>query len=246
MKMNKKAYTLLEVVLAVFIFSIVALPLLGIFLQAVKTDVAARGVLNANYIAQNYIEQLYSTTYKQALDSLPDKQQAGDYYLSATILPYGTAGNLFTSACVFAHLLLMDDGKMLAVMPDGKWQLFGSIPANISLGVSGGVYTLSCDGTQLTGTSAYGNCMLVVNAMKKPESSTSPNITLGQGCKTAVYCTRANKDSVSIVGDQSSIVKHIDIISGDTSLINVTAKVYDFPDSDTPVGVSQTYISINN
>ncbi len=39
---NKRGYTLLEVVLAVFIFSVVALPLLNIYLQAVKTDVAAR------------------------------------------------------------------------------------------------------------------------------------------------------------------------------------------------------------
>lgn len=246
MKMNKKAYTLLEVLLAVVIFSIVALPLLGVFLQAVKTDVAARSVLNANYIAQDYIEQLYSKTYKQALDGLPEKQQVGNYYLSATILPYGTAGGLFSSSCVFAHLLLTDDGKMLAVMPDGKWQLYSSIPSSIAFGISGGNYTFASDGTQLTGASKYPNCVLIINAMKKPEASTSPVVNLGGGSKAVVYCTRINKDTISIVGDADSIKKHVDIISGDVSLISVTANVYDSSDSNTPVGVSQAYISIKN
>ncbi|MFA5676134.1 MAG: type II secretion system protein [Christensenellales bacterium] len=246
MKMNNKAYTLLEVLLAVLIFSAVALPLLGVFVQAVKTDVAARNVLNANYIAQDYVEQLYSKTYKQALDELPERRKIGEYYLSASISPHGAAGDLFSSPCAFAHLLLMDNGKMLSVMPDGKWQLYGSIPADIKFGLSGGNYTLNCDGTQLAGTLAYDNCVLIVNAMKKPEASASPVITLGGGCKAIVYLTYVNKDTVSIAGDQNDIKKHVDIISGDTSLIYVKAKVYDMPDSSEPVGLSEAYISINN
>ncbi len=246
MRKNNKAYTLLEVLLAVFIFSLVALPLLGIFVQAVKTDVVARNVLNANYIAQNYIEQLYSSSYKQALSSLPNKQLVNGYYLSATILPYGNQGDLFPAPCGFAHLILSSDGKMLSVMPDGAWRLFGSVPSNISLSVSGGVYTLDGDGTQISGSCEQANCTLIVNAVLKPETSASPTITLGQGCKAIAYCTRANKDSVSIVADAANVKKHVDIITGTSSLINVKANVYDTTESNTPVGTAQAYISIKN
>jgi len=237
-----KGFTLLEVLLAVFIFSVVALPLLSLYLQAVKTDVAARNVLNANYIAQDYIEKLDTATYPQALASLPLKEQAGDYYLSASIAPHGSAGNLFSASFVYAHLLLLEDGKMLAVMPDGKWQLYAAIPAQISLSVSAGSYTLSCDGSTLSGTAAYSYCVLVVNAMKMPPGA-SPTLNLGEGCKAVVYCTDANASSVILAGDG---VKHKNVIAGHTSLVHVTASVYDQAGASAPVAQSEAYISIRN
>ena len=244
MKKNQKGYTLVEVILAIFIFSIVALPLLGIYLQSVKTDVASRNVLNANYIAQDYIEQLYHSTYKQALDNLPSNEPVDSFSLSADIKPYGSAGDLFSTPCVYAQLLLQPDGKMLAVLPDGKWQLYNAIPSQISMSVSGGSYSFVCDGTALTGTASRSNCVLIINAMKKPSSGTNPTITLGQGCKTVVYCTSANASSVSVVGDEAHIRKHIDVITGDESLIHVSARVYG-PASDL-IAKTDAYITINN
>ena len=183
---NKKAFTLIEVLLAVFIFSAVALPLLGVYLQSAKTDVAARSVLNANYIAQDYIEQLDTVTYAQALGSLPDKKQVGSYYLSASVEPHGTRSGLFSSSCVYAQLLMGADGKMLAVMPDGKWQVNSAVPAQITMSLSGGGYSFSADGTSLAGTAQHSNCVLVINAMNMPQG-TSPELALGQGCKALVY-----------------------------------------------------------
>ena len=83
---REKAYTLIEVILAVFIFSIVALPLLGIYLQSVKTDVAARNVLSSNYIAQRYLEKMSTQTYTQLLTATqsptaePVEQKINNYY----------------------------------------------------------------------------------------------------------------------------------------------------------------------
>lgn len=246
MRKNKKGYTLVEVILAVFIFSIVALPLLGIYLQSVKTDVAARNVLNANYIAQNYIEQLYHSDYKGALNDLPSYDNVDDFYLSAAIRPYGSASDLFSSPCIYAHLLLQPDGKMLAVMPDGKWQLYSSIPSQISMSVSGGGYTLSCDSITLSGTASRGSCVLIVNAMKKPSSGTNPTITLGQGCKTVIYCTKTNASSVQVIGDETHFRKHIDVITGNESLIHVSAFVYESASSSEPITQTEAYIAINN
>ncbi len=60
-----------------------------------------RGILNANYIAQDYLEQLDNTSYAQALADLPAKQQTGNYYLSATMTPHGAGSGLLNRpACM--------------------------------------------------------------------------------------------------------------------------------------------------
>ncbi len=240
MKRKKGGFTLVEVLLAIAIFAAVALPLLSIYVQSFKVDKAARGVLNANYISQAYIEKLDAATYQSALSELPSKKAQGDYYLSATIQPHGTGGQ-FTE-CVFAQLVMLDGGKMLAVMPDGKWQVYNAVPSSISISVSGGRYTLRCDSTTQTGTAELANCTLMINAMKLPESA-SPGITLGTGCKADVYCTKANADKIRLTGDGQ---KHPDMFTGNTSLIHVTTRVYDSATASEPVAVSEAYINIRN
>ena len=46
------------------------MPLLTVYVQSFKVDTAARHVLNANYISQQYIEKLDAATYPQALSNL--------------------------------------------------------------------------------------------------------------------------------------------------------------------------------
>jgi len=237
MKRHKRAFTLLDVILAIAIFAAVALPLLIVFVQSLKVDALARGVMNANYISQQYIEKLDGTTYLEALSNLPVRQAQGDYWLSASIKPSGGGGG------AFIHLLVLSNGKLLAVMPDGTWTQLSSVPSGISLSVSGGRYTLQCDSTSLTGTAGSSVCTIVFNAINMP-ASVSPGLTLGSGCKALVYCTNDNKDKIRVLSGSAEVFPNI--FTGSTSLIHVTTSVYDDPSSLLPVSQTETYVNIRN
>ncbi|MGI5850249.1 MAG: type II secretion system protein [Christensenellales bacterium] len=239
---GKSAFTLIEILLAVSIIAAIALPLLSVFLQSIKTDQAAKNVLNANYIAQDYIENLDKTIYPLALSQLPELSEIDHYFLSAKIKPYGTANVLFSGPCSNAHAVLYEDGTMLAVFPDGKWHLFDTVPSEIALSVSEGVYTFSGGGTFITGPVEVINCALMINAMQKPSGITM-TVTLGRNCKALHYCLENHADDISILGSSET---YADIITGDTSLVHVTAYVFDSIASSQPISVSESYINIKN
>jgi hypothetical protein len=198
--------------------------------------------MNANYIAQDYIEMLDTQTYKQALSSVPALEAHGGYYLSAVVKPYGNAESLFSTGCVYTHLIMRTDGSMLAVMPDGKWLEYSSVPDTISMSVSGGSYSFSAGGNTKTGTAAYDKCAVIINAMQKT-SGVSPAITLGTSCAALVYCTSDDAADIRVSGT-SYFYK--DIIAGDTSLVYVTAKVYEDTSSSKPVATTEVYVNLRN
>ncbi len=241
MKMGKRAFTLIETLLAISLFAAIALPLLTVFLQSAKSDRAARDVLNANYISQDYIEKLDALSYQEALQAVPTLQLSNGYYLSATIEPYGNARSMFSSDyCVYIHLIVFSDSKMLAVLPDGKWRLFSSVPGSISVTVSGGHYTLNCSGTVVAGSAKYNDCAVIVNAMKKAGTM---SITLGSTCQALVFCSSADASKITVNGT-SQFQK--DLITGETSLIKVKSSVYQKAGDSKPLAVSEAFINIRN
>ncbi len=242
--LGKRAFTLIETLLAIALFAAIALPLLTVFLQSAKADRAARDVMNANYISQDYIEQLDTKTYKDALFGVPTLQLINGYYLSATIEPYGNAEkSLFSSACVYVHLIMLSSGNMLAVLPDGKWREYSPVPGSISISVSGGRYTLNCNGSPVvSGTAKYNNCAVIINAMKNTAGA-STTVTLGASCKALVYCTSAQESKITVIGTSQY---HKDLITGTTSLIRVKASVYQKTTDTKPLAVSDAFISIRN
>lgn len=240
---NEKAFTLIEVVLAVAMIAIIALPLLTVFLQSVKTDTAAKNVLNANYISQSYTERLDGMTYPEALAALPTSVETNGYYLTARIEPYGSANVQFDGACDFVHIVYFGNEKMLAVMPDGKWRLFSSLPSSISMTVSMGFYTFTSDSVQISGHMSSFNCMLQINAIKK-NSASEVTISYDEQCKSALYCKAYHKDDFIFLSTEAEIYE--DMITGDTSLIHVTTSVYDAPTNTEPVAISESYINIRN
>ncbi len=240
--LGKRAFTLIETLLAISLFAAIALPLLTVFLQSAKTDRAARDVLNANYIAQDYIEKLDTKNYLEALGSVPSRVSTGGYYLSAEIAPYGNAESLFSAPCSYAHLIMRSNGSMLAVMPDGKWRLFSSVPSSIAFGMSGRQYTFSAGGTSITGTADHSKCAVIINTMRK-NSGVSPAVTLDSNCQAVIYCLSANENEISVSGTSW---KHKDIIAAETSLIYVKASVFETATSQKAVAVSEAYINTRN
>lgn len=244
---NKKGVSLVEVVLAVAIFAVTAMSLLGVYLQAVKTDVAARKVLDANYITQDYIEHLDTQTYEGALYDIRDNhpKELDGRYLSAAIKPHGAAGSPIAS---YMHALFLPGNRMLAVMPDGQWWVYSNA-TTIAVNVGDdGSYTFRVNSTAVrSGTAGNRYCALIVNAMHMPDDiSLTVNMT-GSGCEAAAYCTNGNQSRVTLSGiPLSRQQKHIDVIAGDSSLIHVTVRVYDAPAGGAPVAESEAYIPIKN
>jgi prepilin-type N-terminal cleavage/methylation domain-containing protein len=239
---GQKAFTLIETLLAISLFAAIALPLLTVFLQSTKADRAARDVLNANYISQDYIEKLDTKTYKEALQDVPSLQSKNGYYLSATIEPYGNAKSMFSANCVYVHLIMLSNGTMLAVLPDGKWRQFSSLPGSISMSVSGGQYTLNCSGTVVSGTTKYNNCAVIINAVNKT-AGVSTAVSLGATCRALVYCSSAEASKITVTGTSQF---HKDLITGTTSLIRVKASVYQKTSDSQPLAVSDAFINIRN
>lgn len=242
----KKGVSLIEVILAVAIFSVIALPLLTIFVSSIKVEKKADDVVNANYISQDYLERLDSGTYYYALFNLPNGDAVGDsgeYSLTATITPYGNLSSKFSgNECSYIHLIMSGDGSALCVMPDGKWCSFKSVPASFSVSISYNSYSFIGGFTMLTGESKYNYCVLIVNAMKKPDATNS-SITLGTNCKAVLYCTKVCSGDITISGGEHSVYE--DIITGDTSLIYVTASLYRSAEENA-IATSEGYINIKN
>lgn len=240
--LSKRGFTLLETLIAIAIIAAIALPLLSAFLQSVKTNQASKGVLSANYISQDYIEKLDTVTYEAALSSQPSRVLVDGYYLSASIEPYGTATPLFSGSCVYAHLVFYDSGRMLAVMPDGKWRVFSSIPASISISTGGGMYSFKAGSTTLTGSAGSTNCAVIINAMEKPSGSKC-EITLSASCKALRYCNKSDVADITVSGTSET---YCDLATGDTSLIHVNTYVYQNAAATDPVATSESYINIKN
>jgi|GEM_PF-1639685 prepilin-type N-terminal cleavage/methylation domain len=239
---SKKAFTLVEVILAIAIIATIALPLMSVFLQSAKTQRAAQGVLSANYISQDYIERLDTTTYGDALASRPNRTNRNGYYLTAEITPYGTASSMFAGPCAYAQLVFYSTGGMLAVMPDGKYRMFASVPSSISISSGGGLYSFSGGGVTLSGGMGRAYCAVLINAMAKPSGSKC-TVTLSANCKALRYCKKADKADIAISGAGET---YCDMTAGDTSMIHVKTYVYETATAAEPMAAGEGYISIRN
>jgi len=239
---SRKAFTLIEVLLSIAIIAAIALPLLSVFIQSVKTTQAAKGVLSANYISQDYIEKLDTMTYEAALSDVPARQEQDGYYLTAKITPYGTAAAMFPTACDYAHLVFYESGGTLAVMPDGKWHKFSGVPSSVSFTAGSGLYTFTADAISLSGKTTSSYCALVVDAMAKP-SGADCSISLGTTCKVLRYCKEYDADDFTITGAEET---YCDLNTGETSLIHVVTYVYETITDEAPLATSEGYISIRN
>jgi prepilin-type N-terminal cleavage/methylation domain-containing protein len=237
-----KGFTLVEVLLAIALIAAIALPLLSVFLQSVKTQRVAQGILSANYTSQDYVEKLDTQIYETVLSGKPSRLSANGYYLTAVIEPYGAASAMFSGACEYAHIVFYSDGRMLAVMPDGKWRMYSSIPESISLSAGGGTYSFTGGSSTISGSTSHTSCALLINAMVKPAGSQC-SIALSSSCKALYYCRGYNEDDVSISGTTET---YTDLITGESSLIRVKTYVYEMATAANPVATSESYINIRN
>lgn len=240
--LNRKGMTLLETVIAIAILAAIALPLLNVFVYSAKADGTARAILNANYISQNYTEKLETVTYKQALSSIPNRQEYEGYYLSAKIQPYGSVTDSTHSQVAYSNIIIYSDGSMLAVMPDGQWTTFISVPSSIAFSKFGNSYTFQAGTKTLTGNLDDYFCIVTINAMKQ-SSAVTMGVSTTEEFKPVLYCKSAYKDNYSF----DSVYEVIgDLLAQDSSLVHVTTYVYDDSMATDAISSLESYITIKN
>ena len=61
---NNKGLSLLEVLISIFILSIMAAPFLSLFVHATKTNLETKQMVDATFIAQGCMEEIYSLSTK--------------------------------------------------------------------------------------------------------------------------------------------------------------------------------------
>jgi len=233
---------LIEIVVAIAMVATIALPLLTVFLQSAKADHASNNLLNANYISQNYVERLDGMTYMQALQNLPNREQVGDYYLTAKIRPYGPAFDAFETSYNYAQIVYFDDGSVLTVMPDGKWRLLEEAPTYYSLLVSEYGYYFSGGGTDHVGSCDANKCLLQINAMERTQTE-EVTISFDYGIKSVLYCKQHHADDFSFSHENET---YKDMTDGSESMIYVETKVYETASAERPVASYEGYIYIKN
>lgn len=239
---NRRGFGLLETVIAIAILAAIALPLLSIFVQSAQVDGMARGILKSNYISQDYTEKLDTMTYKEALADVPDRRAVDSYYLTAVINPYGAVGNVSGNQSDYVHIIIYADNTMLAVMPDGKWILFSSVPSSITFTSSGNTYSFLAGASVLTGILKYGSCVVSINAMNQT-NDLSISVTVDSAFKVMLYSPSYYTDNYTIVGT-SEVIE--DLLLSEKSLIHVTTYVYDDAFSNDAVASLESYLSLRN
>ncbi len=239
---SKKGFGLLETVIAIAILAAVALPLLSLFVQSAKTDEKARAVLNANYICQNYTEKLETLTYGEALANAPNRQLIDNYYLTARIQPYGSVANESGTQSSYSHIILYSNGNMLAVMPDGKWATFSSVPSDITYGTVGTSYNFTAGSTSISGSLEHSNCVITVNAMQQT-NAVSLNIGAESNYKTVLYCQSYYTEDYSLTGDYEVIE---DLLTQDNSLVHISTYVYEDSLTSDVITSVESYITLKN
>jgi len=239
---NKKGLGLLETVIAIAILAAIALPLLNVFVSYARADEKAQNVLSANYISQDYTETLETMTYQQALSSAPYRLEVDGYYLTAKIEPYGSVSDSSSSQISYFNFIIYDDGSMMAVMPDGQWTVFSSVPASISFTRVANNYTFTGGSTTIIGEMEYSYSVITINAMRQT-SAVTLDVSTTSDFKPVLYC----KSSYTSGYTFDSVYEIIeDLLTQDTSLVHVTTYVYEDALSNEEISSIESYITIKN
>lgn len=75
---DNKGITLIEVIAAIVIISIIFISFFGLFLQSKKTNVSSEGIHDATYVAQKEMENIYISTRTDTLQQFINSKSASE------------------------------------------------------------------------------------------------------------------------------------------------------------------------
>ncbi len=233
---NEKGMTLLEVLVAVFILAIIALPLLNLMAANIRTTQSAEQIVGSAYTAQSLAEELYAKSYTELFASQYSKQPYHGKFASVKVVPSGSYPDLVGGgqAC-YAHLIFQG-GSATFVGPDGVLKT-GSA-GNVSLSVSGTGYSVS-GGVSLSGTKPGKPLVLIVNTGSAALPGAFTITVSGAAC--ALY--RAPSQEVTVDG-ASHLAEYANDTPPKTMMVSAVCMVYDSAGSGSPSSAAEPSLEV--
>lgn len=188
---NKKGFSLIEMLVTLFIIAFVLVAIMSVFVQSIQTRGKGETVTKANAAAQKFTESLYAKTLPEILPLQSTLASYENLYKTFKVTPQGTV----SGAAAYVQIIIDSAGKSTVVGPDGKYMLPKKV-ATITMTATSTTYSLVCDSTTITGSKASGKLVVLVYAMDKPASD-AMTINLVAGTDVYHYCTTANQGFVN-------------------------------------------------
>jgi prepilin-type N-terminal cleavage/methylation domain-containing protein len=256
-KANNKGMTLLEVLVAVFVLALVALPLLNMFVTNTALVRNAKNVGDTTYAAQAVMEDLQPLGYMDLYAFLPEPGAMGDYTVGAVTrkirvdrCPSGVFDDLVSGTPCYAHLIV-NGAKATFTSPDGALVSGISSAQTISIGASAAKAGSS---TLCTYDTAGKSLIVIINA----RTSEIPSLTVNlNGSATYVLFALSPSDPVvqnisvtnpSVKGREYRKYNSKAGAEADAPpaymLVNAVCRVYK-PDGTTLESIAQNTLKVN-
>jgi prepilin-type N-terminal cleavage/methylation domain-containing protein len=139
---NEKGFTLLEVLVAVFVLAIVALPLLNMFVYNTAVVRKTADMQDTTYAAQAVMEKLQPLGYGELYALAPAPGARGEYSINSVTrtisidrYPYGPFNHLVSGTACYAHLIVRGSTATFTC-PDGSCHAGLSYASGVSVTAS--------------------------------------------------------------------------------------------------------------
>lgn len=253
LKKSRNGLTLLEVLVAVFILAIVAVPLLGLFANNAALLNQAYQRTNNTYKAKSLMEGLYSNNYAQLFQQgtfgTRKQDPASGKYYTVDLSP---AGSVSKTSCYF-HLIVGASGSGVFAGADGALSS-GSLPtlsaANIAdlrleATQASTTYNLRQDGSGalLASGKKPAGFMPVILVVTKSETAPIKVKISGEGSVIVYSPPTLPQTSVSAPG-ASSLTIYNDDVPPTKLLVTAVLKVYKTASDPQPENIYQDTFSV--
>jgi prepilin-type N-terminal cleavage/methylation domain-containing protein len=268
-KKNEKGMTLLEVLVAVFVLAVVALPLLNLFVFNTTLVRNAKNIGDTTYAAQAVMEDLQPLGYGDLYSLAPAPGAKGNYQIksvmnSSTVyvkkqvsidrIPYGAFNDLVSGAACYAHLIISNCGSSATfTCPDGTPHAGLSLSSTITLTSS----TVTIGGNAYNLNKPVGaKLILIVNARTSPVPSLTINLPSDKSVTYVLYALSPSDDHVQniTVNNGSATSKEYRKFNSKTDaskdpppsymLVNAVCKVYNAGNSSLE-GIVQNTLKVS-
>jgi len=243
---NKKGFSLVEVLVALLLLSIISMTFLNVFLTSFDLSVRAQDITNYTYATQAYIEELRINDYRELVDYYLshssreefDTNSDGtvDYHIELTIEPFGSCDRgAGCEEATYVHIIYFVDKALVVAGDSAAMYVDIRNETTLSLNVENG-------GTE---------CLLIVNSNRiyfdRPSGSAPvvvmANLDLkdfGYNNELDVYGDVGDVD-VKIYGNEIIVEefisntitpeKYCGIYNISTSLVKITLELFEESDS---------------
>lgn len=240
---NKKAFTLLEVLVSVLILASIVTPILSMFVTSFRNTAFSQKTTGGVYTAQAAMESTIGLTYSEILN-LPSARQAfdsdadgtNDCFVQIRVYPEGSHDNLASSSKVSYLHIIYDVSTLMIFGDDGTST---SVPVgNINLQIEQALCTLTVGSNTLAFSkkSSTNDLIVIVNMINKQYGSTYSLSITGADADNAIlvqYALTINTEEVTFSPAIDIDNIYLGVNNFNTALVHVDVSVFEDDDADT-------------